>query len=79
MLVLSRYKDQQILIGHEIVVTVVDVDHERARLGIAAPRDIPIWRREIYESIMRENAAYQAKLDAEDRLKRGIRGGLQQP
>ena len=67
---LSRYKDERIVIGHDIVITVVDVNSERVRLGIAAPRAVPIWRQEIYDTIARENAVYQARRDAEERLKR---------
>jgi carbon storage regulator len=75
MLVLSRFKDQQIMIGHDVIIMVVDVDMERVRLGIEAPREVKIWRREIYDSIVAENAAYQAKQDAEARLKRGMKNG----
>ncbi|MBO7679867.1 MAG: carbon storage regulator CsrA [Thermoguttaceae bacterium] len=55
MLVLSRYKDQSIFIGDDIVVTVVDVRGDRVRLGIDAPPNVPVHRREIYEAIKRGN------------------------
>ncbi|MBR5626660.1 MAG: carbon storage regulator CsrA [Thermoguttaceae bacterium] len=55
MLVLSRYKDQCIYIGDDIVVTVVDVRGDRIRLGIEAPKNIPVHRQEIYEKAKREN------------------------
>ncbi|MBQ9814004.1 MAG: carbon storage regulator CsrA [Thermoguttaceae bacterium] len=51
MLVLSRYKDQSIYIGDDIVVTVVDVRGDRIRLGVEAPPDVPVHRQEIYEEI----------------------------
>ena len=57
MLVLSRYKDQSIYIGDDIVVTIVDVRGDRIRLGIEAPSTVPVHRQEIYEAIQRENAA----------------------
>ena len=57
MLVLSRYKDQSIYIGDDIVVTIVDVRGDRIRLGIEAPSNVPVHRQEIYEAIRRENAA----------------------
>ncbi len=57
MLVLSRYKDQSIYIGDDIVVTIVDVRGDRIRLGIEAPATVPVHRQEIYEAIRRENAA----------------------
>lgn len=56
MLVLSRYKDQSIYIGDDIVVTVVDVRGDRIRLGIEAPANVPVHRQEIYEAIKRENS-----------------------
>jgi len=56
VLVLSRYKDQSIYIGDDIVVTIVDVRGDRIRLGIEAPPDVPVHRQEIYEAIKRENA-----------------------
>lgn len=60
MLVLSRYKDQSIYIGDDIVVTIVDVRGDRIRLGIEAPATVPVHRQEIYEAIQRENAASDA-------------------
>ena len=55
MLVLSRQRDQSIIIGDKIVVTVVDVRGDKVRLGIDAPTEIPVHRREVYEAIQREN------------------------
>ena len=53
MLVLSRYKDQSIYIGDDIIITIVDVRGDRIRIGIDAPADIPVHRQEIYEAIHR--------------------------
>ena len=64
MLVLSRYKDQSIYIGDDIVVTIVDVRGDRIRLGIEAPSNVPVHRQEIYEAIRRENAASENCDDA---------------
>jgi carbon storage regulator len=55
MLVLSRQRDQSIIIGDHIVITVVDVRGDKVRLGIDAPTEIPVHRREVYEAIQREN------------------------
>lgn len=55
MLVLTRNRDESIMIGDQIVVTVVDVRGDKVRLGITAPRDISVHRQEIYEAIRREN------------------------
>ena len=55
MLVLSRHRDQSIIIGDNIVVTIVDIRGDKVRLGIDAPTEIPVHRREVYEAIQREN------------------------
>jgi carbon storage regulator len=55
MLVLSRQRDESIIIGDNIVITVVDIRGDKVRLGIAAPTEIPVHRREVYEAIQREN------------------------
>ena len=57
MLVLSRYKDQSIYIGDDIIITVVDVRGDRIRIGIDAPANVPVHRQEIYEAIKRERKA----------------------
>jgi len=59
MLVLSRQPDEAIIIGDDIVITVVGVRGEKVRLGITAPPHVPVHRREVYEAIKREgeNAA----------------------
>ena len=56
MLVLSRHRDESIMIGDEIVVTVVDIRGDKVRLGIEAPTQIPVHRQEIYDAIQREKA-----------------------
>lgn len=55
MLVLSRHRDESIMIGDDIVVTIVDIRGDKVRLGIQAPSDIPVHRQEVYEAIQREN------------------------
>lgn len=55
MLVLSRQRDESIIIGDNIVVTLVDIRGDKVRLGIEAPTEIPVHRREVYEAIQREN------------------------
>jgi len=55
MLVLSRQRDESIIIGDNIVVTIVDVRGDKVRLGIDAPREVSVHRREVYEAIQREN------------------------
>ena len=55
MLVLSRQRDESIIIGDNVVVTIVDVRGDKVKLGIEAPREISVHRREVYEAIQREN------------------------
>lgn len=55
MLVLSRHRDESIMIGDNIVITIVDIRGDKVRLGIEAPHDIPVHRQEVYEAIQREN------------------------
>jgi len=60
MLVLSRQKDESIVIGDgddKVVITIVDVRGDKVRLGIVAPRTTSVHRKEIYEAIQRERAA----------------------
>jgi carbon storage regulator len=54
MLVLSRQRDETIMIGDDIEITVVDIRGEKVRLGINAPAHIPVHRKEVYEAIKRE-------------------------
>jgi carbon storage regulator len=61
MLVLSRQKDESIMIGDDVEVIIVDVRGDKVRLGITAPKSIPVHRREVYEAIKREKAEKQAK------------------
>lgn len=56
MLVLSRHRDESIIIGDDIVITVVDIRGDKVRLGIDAPKEVPVHRQEVYEAIKRENA-----------------------
>ncbi len=55
MLVLSRQRDEAIIIGDDVELTVVDIRGDKVRLGITAPAHIAVHRKEIYEAIKREN------------------------
>jgi len=55
MLVLTRHKNESIMIGEDIEVMIVDVKGDKVRLGIEAPKEISVHRKEIYEAIKREN------------------------
>lgn len=56
MLVLSRQKDESIIIGDDVEITIVDVRGDKVRLGINAPKSISVHRKEVYEAIQREKA-----------------------
>ena len=52
MLVLSRRKNESIVINDDITIMVVDLNHGRVRLGINAPKEVPIHRKEVYDSMI---------------------------
>ncbi|HEY5196659.1 MAG TPA: carbon storage regulator CsrA [Solirubrobacteraceae bacterium] len=56
MLVLTRKSNQSIMIGDEIEVSVLSVMGDKVRIGIQAPRSVPVFRREVYLEIQREQA-----------------------
>ena len=62
MLVLTRKSNQSIMIGDEIEISVLSVMGDKVRIGIQAPREVPVFRREVYLEIQRENAE---RLDGE--------------
>ena len=53
MLVLSRHVNEEIVIGDDISVMVVEIRGDKVRLGVEAPREVPVHRREVYEAIKR--------------------------
>jgi cytosine/creatinine deaminase len=55
MLVLARQRDQTIIIGDDVEVTVVDIRGDKVRLGVNAPRTVSVHRKEVYDAIRREN------------------------
>ena len=60
MLVLSRKRDEKIVIGNNIVITVVDVRGDKVRLGIEAPTEVPVHRQEVLEAVKRQADAQAA-------------------
>ena len=83
MLVLTRHANQSIVIGHDIVVTVLEVRGDQVRLGIDAPRDVQVHRQEVFIALQQANqqAATSAdQLDAAlDSLAPPNQPGPQQP
>lgn len=57
MLVLTRKRDEKIIIGDDITITVVEIRGDKVRLGIDAPVEIPVHRQEVYDAIQRKQAA----------------------
>lgn len=55
MLVLSRHRDESIIIGDDVIVAVIDIRGDKVRLGIEAPKTTTVHRMEVYEAIQREN------------------------
>ncbi len=72
MLVLTRKSNQSIMFGDDIEVSVLSIMGEKVRIGIQAPRDIPVFRREVYLEIQQENVAAggSARAEVDDALKR---------
>jgi carbon storage regulator len=66
MLVLSRQRDESIMIGDNVEITIVDIRGDKVRLGINAPNTVPVHRKEVYQAIQREKAAAAAKPSSAD-------------
>jgi carbon storage regulator len=56
MLVLSRKKNESIVINNDITIVVVEIRGDKVRLGVEAPKEVPVHRREVYDAIQRANA-----------------------
>jgi carbon storage regulator len=65
MLVLTRRLGESINIGDNIKITVVDIDGKQVKIGIEAPKDITIFREEVYERIKKENLRAAASATSE--------------
>lgn len=70
MLVLTRKTNQSIMIGDEVEVSVLAVNGDKVRIGITAPRDVPVFRKEVYISIQAE------KVEAAAATKGGVEQAL---
>ncbi len=55
MLVLSRKKNESIIINNEITIVVVEIRGDKVRLGVEAPREVPVHRREVFDAIQRNS------------------------
>ena len=66
MLALSRKKDESIIINNNIEVTIIEVKGDQVKVGVTAPKSVPVYRKEVYEQIQESNkeAANSENLDA---------------
>ncbi len=55
MLVLSRKKDQSLMIGNDIELTIIDIQGDQVKIGLKAPKNVSIYRKELYLEIQEEN------------------------
>ena len=69
MLVLSRKKNESIVINNDITIVVVEIRGDKVRLGIEAPKEVPVHRREVYDAIKRNEAAESGAPASEAGLK----------
>ena len=65
MLVLSRKKGQSIMVGDDIEITIVDIQGDQVRLGISAPRNVAVHRKEVYTDIQEENKKAAKSIEAD--------------
>jgi carbon storage regulator len=69
MLIITRRPSEKIMLGDDIVVTVMEISGQTARIGIEAPQAVPVYREEIWEAVKQENeAATRASGDALPKL-----------
>jgi carbon storage regulator len=75
MLVLTRKSNQSIMIGDDIEVSVLAIMGEKVRIGIQAPRDIPVFRKEVYLEIQQERGVGESdSRDAREEVDAALRG-----
>ncbi len=72
MLVLTRKSNQSIMIGDDIEVSVLSIMGEKVRIGIQAPRDVPVFRREVYLEIQQERRSVAAGSDVRGEVDRAL-------
>jgi len=65
MLVLSRKKNESIVINNDITIVVVEIRGDKVRLGVEAPKEVPVHRREVYDAIRRNESSSPDKAATE--------------
>ena len=66
MLVLSRKKNESIIINNDITIVVVEIRGDKVRLGVEAPKEVPVHRREVYDDIKRSEAEQKSSANGAD-------------
>lgn len=61
MLVLSRHLNESIVIGNDIVLTIIEIRGDKCRIGVEAPRDVPVHRQEVFDAIQRQKQSQTAE------------------
>jgi len=74
MLVLSRKKNESIVINNDITIVVVEIRGDKVRLGVEAPKEVPVHRREVYDAICRNEQAAAEGRSANEADKTGTAG-----
>lgn len=71
MLVLSRKKNESIIINNDITIVVVEIRGDKVRLGVEAPKEVPVHRREVYEAIKRNEEEERSAKDPDSKSQSG--------
>ncbi|MGE5418123.1 MAG: carbon storage regulator CsrA [Acidobacteriota bacterium] len=75
MLVLTRKKNESLMIGEDIEIVIVDIQGDRVRIGINAPKKLPVHRKEVYEEIIEANRAAQVQVQGLEELLKAMKDG----
>ena len=79
MLVLTRKRNQSIVVNDNIELTIIDIQGDQVRVGINAPKDVKVFRKEVYVEMTEENQrAAKVQMDALDILKKAIKNQKKQ-
>ena len=79
MLVLSRKKNESIVINNDITIVVVEIRGDKVRLGVEAPKEVPVHRREVYDAIRRNDVAAQTRASDQWRMLTPVRAAPTTP
>jgi carbon storage regulator len=70
MLILARKTDEKILIGEDIKITIIEIHGDQVKIGIEAPKNVKVFRQEVFNAIQKENQAAAAGTETLDTLSR---------